>query len=343
MARHPEDNIVLATAVVGWLQAHPEGASLHDLAATFDVSEGTLESIVTFLWTIGVPDDDGFVDTGSMYDFDPFALEAPEPWVRLTHAPVDRVAPLRLRPDEVATMFVALDHLREIVPDTGAVDSVMEKLTSIFEDASPRRTRIPHDADTAGEGDDETLDVVFEALRSHRRLHLRYRSDGSAEPTERDVDPIRIETLGLTYYLRAWCHLRGDFRWFRHDRILSARVLDAVADHHEDAAEPLFRPTDAMPSVTLEVRDDRITAVAPYVDAFQPDTTAPSGSAAAEGWRRIDVRFGSTRALYRLVAGNADAIRVVAPRSAREAIAAMASSALAGLAEPRPGVEHPVD
>lgn len=60
---------------------------------------------------------------------------------------------------------------------------------------------------------------LVEALSGRRRLQLRYVSAHQVE-TVREVEPLEVMPLGDYLYLRAYCHLRGDERTFRLDRII---------------------------------------------------------------------------------------------------------------------------
>ncbi len=61
---------------------------------------------------------------------------------------------------------------------------------------------------------------LAEALAGRHRLKLRYVSSHAVE-TEREVEPLEVLPLGDYLYLRAFCHLRGDERTFRLDRVVS--------------------------------------------------------------------------------------------------------------------------
>ena len=60
---------------------------------------------------------------------------------------------------------------------------------------------------------------IAEALAARSRLQLRYLSSQGIE-TVREVEPMEVIPQGDYLYLRAFCHLRGDERTFRLDRIL---------------------------------------------------------------------------------------------------------------------------
>ncbi|MGX9356200.1 helix-turn-helix transcriptional regulator [Roseobacteraceae bacterium S113] len=63
-----------------------------------------------------------------------------------------------------------------------------------------------------------------DAIRAERRLFLHY-EDAAGSVTEREVDPLIVLYLDEVRCLLAHCHLRGDFRSFRIDRIARMDVL----------------------------------------------------------------------------------------------------------------------
>lgn len=73
----------------------------------------------------------------------------------------------------------------------------------------------------------EAIDVaqLRSAIRSRHKLLLVYR-DGAGEATQRVVWPIALAFFSSVRILAAWCELRQDYRHFRTDRILSAKVLE---------------------------------------------------------------------------------------------------------------------
>jgi predicted DNA-binding transcriptional regulator YafY len=62
------------------------------------------------------------------------------------------------------------------------------------------------------------------AIQDERRIALFY-EDGAGEVTERVIWPFAMAVFDRTDVLLGWCELRGDYRTFRIDRIVAARVL----------------------------------------------------------------------------------------------------------------------
>lgn len=72
----------------------------------------------------------------------------------------------------------------------------------------------------------EVHESLREAIRTERKVEMVYRREGS-EPVTRVVWPLVIAYFDHARVMAAWCELRGDFRNFRTDRVLRARLLDA--------------------------------------------------------------------------------------------------------------------
>lgn len=69
-------------------------------------------------------------------------------------------------------------------------------------------------------------ETLREAIRTERKVEMTYRRP-DAEAVVRVVWPLVIAYFDHARVMAAWCELRGDFRSFRTDRVLQARLLDA--------------------------------------------------------------------------------------------------------------------
>lgn len=67
------------------------------------------------------------------------------------------------------------------------------------------------------------------AIRSGRKLNLRYRSE-TGEETERTVWPVLLGYAETSSLLVAWCELRQGFRHFRTDRMIAVESLEEPID-----------------------------------------------------------------------------------------------------------------
>lgn len=90
-----------------------------------------------------------------------------------------------------------------------------------------------------GEPEPEAPPLLAEALRSGSRLRIAYRSRG-AEPIDREILPLELQTVrGLTR-LMAFCYLRNGPRTFYLDRIDTYALVDTAPANGVIAALPLL-------------------------------------------------------------------------------------------------------
>lgn len=138
--------------------------------------------------------------------------------------------PLMLTPDEIEAVVLGAQWVAgrgDEVLSVAARD-VIAKISS----AIPERLRPFIDEPSVGarpgvatRADAVDTAALRRAVREGRKLHLRYRSDGGEE-TERVVWPVLLGFGEATRLIVAWCELRQDFRHFRTDRIVEARVSE---------------------------------------------------------------------------------------------------------------------
>jgi predicted DNA-binding transcriptional regulator YafY len=87
------------------------------------------------------------------------------------------------------------------------------------------------------------LDRLRAAIRAQRRLEIVY-ADAAGRRSQRVVWPVQIGFMDSARVLAAWCEMRGAFRTFRTDRILSvvegsrcpARRAELIVRLHEHLA-----------------------------------------------------------------------------------------------------------
>lgn len=78
------------------------------------------------------------------------------------------------------------------------------------------------------------LRKVLNAMRNSRAIYIHYQSMTTPEPTWRWIMPHALGFDGFRWHVRAWCHLRKDFRDF-----VIARMLEITEDREEK-----INPTD---------------------------------------------------------------------------------------------------
>lgn len=305
---------LLLSSLIDWLRAHPHGADLGELAATFSQTNERMRELIDYVWTVEFYDVDGQVDPSLSFDFDAAGLEEDEPWVKLTHAPV-RDVPRSFDADELALVLTGLDVLRETASG--------EESTRI--DALQAKLRGATTGESSAKGDPQ-LELLRDAIDRGRQVRLSYSGESAGAPVERTVDPLRLESRGGLVYLNAYCQLREGLRWFRTDRILAARVLDTPVPAHSEAERrrALEVRGRSLLAVSVAFRAGAVAAIRPYFGG------ARLPEPAADGWVRTELRLRSAEVAARLAAEHAGNFVVTGPPEVRDLVAQWLRSALLG-------------
>lgn len=228
-------------AIVLELQAHGSRRA-EDLAATFEVSKRTIYRDVQALCEAGVP---VVAEAGRGYSL-PAGYFLPP--LRFS---ADEALMLLLGADVMAASFdaeyraAAADAARKIagaLPDErrAAVRALRESLQFVeMADLSPHAA--------------EALRALRRAVVARQRVRFvytaRYGADPSGTPVGREADPYGLARVAGAWYLVAFCHLRGDIRNFRLDRIAAVELLPRPFERPEGFE--LALPSDER---TLETR-----------------------------------------------------------------------------------------
>jgi len=115
-----------------------------------------------------------------------------------------------------APMASALAKIRSVLPRDRQDDlDRLSQATAIFSES-----RLPSGLDQ------RMLLPIQQAIVSRRVLRMTYRAKARDVDTVRDVEPLGVTYHSAAWYLVAWCRLRGDFRYFKIERLRALEVLD---------------------------------------------------------------------------------------------------------------------
>jgi proteasome accessory factor C len=304
-------------SLVPYLLTRP-GASMAEVADTFEVSEEQLARDLNLIYMCGLP---GYFP-GDLIEVDITASG------RITVSNADAIArPLRLSRDEALPLIVGLRMLADLpgLHDREAVDSALAKLEDAAEEAAvASAAAVAVEVEPANAAPSTTA-AIERALRENRLLRLSYYVPARDETTRRDVDPLRVCVVSGRSYLEGWCRLAEAVRLFRIDRITAVEVLDEPAAAPPDAQPRdldagLFQPGPDDVAVTLE-----LTPSGRWVPEYYPCESVeelPGGGAIAT------LRTADTRWIRRLALRLGPGGRVVAPSDLVATVAADAASAL---------------
>ncbi|MFD7691841.1 helix-turn-helix transcriptional regulator [Streptomyces sp. NPDC059805] len=300
-------------SLVTYLRERP-GARVEDVARAFGISEDELVSDLDVLPMCGTS-----FRGGDLLDID---TDGERIW---WHNPDDVAEPLRLAADEATALLVAaravatLPGLRE--SDRQALLRATAKVETAAGEAAVSSARLSVTFESEG----GVFADVDRAISERRRLWIRYYSPARDEVTEREIDPIRLVSVGHTY-VEAWCRRSEARRTFRLDRVAEIKILDEPSAPPEvelrDLSEGLVQPAAEDPEVVVEVGPG-----GRWVAEYYPHDSADE---LPDGGLRITLRTPDPTSLRRLALRLGRDGRIVSPpeladsarRAAREALAA---------------------
>jgi proteasome accessory factor C len=319
MAERPQplqarDKLAFLLSLVPWLMDH-DGASVTETAEHFGMTPEQIREAVQLIAVSGVPGETDAYQHEDLFDIDWDAFEQDDD-IRLTHLVAIDDAP-RFSAREAAALIAGLQYLSSLPENAGS--STLATLTgklSAGASSAPRAVAVEADPAIAS-----TLALIRQAVDGGVQLELDY-LNASGEKEHRNVDPLRVESFDDDWYLRGWCHLREAVRTFRLDRISDAIVTDLPIEHRADQVrlpDRLFEPSPDDLEVTVDIEPSAVPLIADFI---------PDGATSSEqgGRIRTTLRVSHYHGLKRLVARMSGVMTVVAPPSARDAVAAWASA-----------------
>ena len=326
------DQLTRLLALPAWVAEHP-GVTVTEAAEHFGVTPAVIERDVNTLWVSGLPS--GM--HGDLVDFDASDFEAGR--LRLSE-PLGLDRPVRLTRQEAISLLMALRVLADLLADDDAsapvIASTQQAVTALLtagvaDDADmqadvqggPSTSPVSEHADRSGRTA-QVLAAVRSALRDRRRLHLAYVS-ATDTPSERDVDPITLESDGSHMTLVGWCLSAKAERSFRLDRITSVEVLDVPSVRHRAPRRKhrstIDRSVGEKPRATLTLRPTG-RWLAEQVPCLSQEETA-------DGSLRVVVEGRDRAWLIGLVLSAGRHLMAVEPPDLAQEAAAAAKQALA--------------
>jgi predicted DNA-binding transcriptional regulator YafY len=237
--------------------AGSRGRTARQLAQHFELSVRTIERDLSALGQAGVPLATKQGRTGG-YTLD-----------RSMTLP-----PLNFTPREAAAVAVALSRSEHVL-FTRDARSALQKIVAAMpqravEEARATAEKVRLLVQPVPDPDAEIAETIWRAVRDNQVLCIGYIDVGGLE-TEREVEPQHVVVGPNGSYLTAWCHLRGDDRVFRMDRITRAEptpsppgpqhvVPDTIVDGHETKLPAsALRPEDLLPNTDIGLSRDPAT------------------------------------------------------------------------------------
>jgi len=136
-----------------------------------------------------------------------------------------------LKPGEIGSILAGLKGLSTILDDR-AIEASIEKFQALAPRKRPRFAEALYVELAPTARAREAFGPLRRALDEGRSLNLSY-SGGNGQDSDRRVDPLAVVFHWNSWYLFAWCHLRGDYRLFKLARVRRAAVAAQAAGVHD--------------------------------------------------------------------------------------------------------------
>jgi proteasome accessory factor C len=304
-----EEQLQRVLAMVPWLATH-RGARKDEVAARFRITREQLEQDLALVMMVGVP-------PYSPGDY--ISVEYEGDTVDVWLAPYF-TRPLRLSAAEGLALLAGGRTLLRVEGSDpeGPLATALAKL----EDAlGTSEVTVELDVPPA-------LPALREAAEAGRTLEIDYWSAGRDELTTRRIDPGPPFFAVGEWYSDAYCHLRGEPRMFRVDRIRGVRTTDETfAPSAAAGPRAVYSPRPDDPRVTLDLPPGASWVAESYPAEAVEDRPG--------GGQRVVLAISEPAWLERvLLRVGADA-RVVDPPGRRGVAAAVARRVLARYADDR--------
>jgi len=294
--------------------------SVTQAAAQFETTPDQMRALVGYLIGTGEPGPDGLYLPQGLFDIDWDDFEQRD-IIRFRQAPLDERPRLSAR--EAAALLAGLQALAAL-PGFAERDDLERLMNKLARGASGEVAPVAVQTRTA----DALRETVAAAVAAGQRLRLDYVTT-RGERDEREVDPIRLESVDDVWYLRAWCLSREAERTFRLDRMASAIAIGDAEPHEPSTADAgeLFRSDADDLLVTVELPAASLPLIADYL--------GPEDAVEYAGDRAIArIPLAHRGLVGRLAARLAGVGAITEPADARAAAAQWAREALAAAGEP---------
>lgn len=312
-----QDRLAFLLALVPYLLDN-DGVSVAQAAAHFHVPEQRIREAVELIAVSGVPGESRQYQHGDLFDIDWDRFET-ENEIAITHQVAIDDSP-RFSAREAAALIAGLQYLSALPEnaDRVTIATLTAKLTRAAAGA-PAAVGVEGAAD-------EALGLVRDAIARGAVLRFDY-LNGRGQRENRSVEPLRVESVDESWYLRGWDRTRAALRTFRLDRMADAAIDPRARPERPDdieLPERIFQPSKRDLTVLIEVAEAALPLLADYL-GDRPVLERSLG----RGRVRTRLRIAHLHGLKRLVTQHSGLVQVLEPEEARRTVADWAAAGAA--------------
>lgn len=283
---------------------------ISEVASHFDVSEKELRDALVTISLSGVglyrPDELFFLD----YDL------LDEGIVDLSFAPTLEKVP-RLSTRQAAAIASGLSYLESVVDESDRLE--ISNLKQILADGSKVTSNIPFKVQPIKI--DRDLSLARQAIVAGKVLTCSY-INSADEVTQRRLEPVSLESIDATWFLRAYCQTKKQVRVFRLDRMRDIVLTKDSCTPESYSISPedaIYKVSEQDTEVLFEIDPEGFGILAD----FKPDYPV-----IGDKTLRVTIAIGQISNLGKIVAKYSGKVRVLAPAEARLSVANFVNRAL---------------
>ncbi len=207
-------------------------------------------------------------------------------------------------------ILFALQSLEKINGNSGN-NRVLEKISNIFNKNTVNWIEVDFSNWDNNSSKNYTFNIIKEAILNKRVIEITY-FNSNGEDTKRKIEPLQVCFKDKSWYVKAYCRLKSDYRIFKISRIEEAKILDENFDRiylKEQKGNINFE------TVTLELVISKTMSYRVY-DEFEKESVSKN----KDGDFIVKVEFPKTDWIYGYIMSFGEYIRVNSPEYVKNII-----------------------
>lgn len=292
--------------------------TVSELVTRFGYSEEEILGCLATMNRSDLGDTPGYAYTENIFWLDDEALA--EGRVEVLEFDIDTKAP-KLSVRQVAAITAGLQMLMSLPHFEHKAEA--EQLLAVFgkTPTGAEQNTIAFVPQVSG----DKFDTLRDAILDSQTVLVDYIDSRGKTSTDRELAPLKLQAVELTWYLHAWDIAKDEHRLFKLDGISKVtksenKISEAVLA--QPVPDMLYQPDDKAITVAVEVAPDAYR----FVNDFYGVTTKRTG-----GIIQTEVKVNNLRALAVAVASYGGSVKVIGPDEARKAVRDYALGVLEGL------------